>query len=84
MAAEHVGYMVCKPVMSHDWVIPDFLMWTNPKLICVGPDFVVRGETFYILLLTNLPRDYVRVRFGKRSKHPIFLNHLSLSLIGDD
>ena len=88
MAAEVVGSMVRKPVMSHDWVIPDFLKWASTKPLdhcCPGPDFVVRGKTFYIVLMPNSNGGAtVRVWLGKRSEDPILLDHFSLSLIGDD
>jgi hypothetical protein len=87
MAAALVGSMVCKPALFNDWVLPDFLKWANTKSTedcCIGPDFVVRGQTFFILMMPNSPRGTVRVRLGKRSKDPIFLNHFSISLIGED
>ncbi len=88
MAAEVVGSMVRKPLMSHDWVIPDFLKWASTKPLdycCSGPDFVVRDKTFFIVLMPNSNRGAtVRVWLGKRSEDPILLDHFSLSLIGDD
>jgi len=80
--------MVCKPVLFKDLVIPNFFKSTSSKGTLIGPDFVTQGEMFFIawMLNTASPRGNVNVRvwLGKRSPEKIFLDHFSLSLVGDD
>jgi hypothetical protein len=85
--AELIGSMVCQPVLFYDWVIPDFLNWASSapsQGFSFGPDFAIRGITFFIAWYPNATNGTVRIWLGKRSEGPIILDHFSLSLVGDD
>jgi hypothetical protein len=88
MSERGEGYMVCEPVLFYDLVIPNFFKSKSPKCSFWGPDFATQGKTFFIVWMqnTSVQRGTVnaKVWLGKRSQGTIFLDHLSLSLVGDD
>jgi hypothetical protein len=90
MSKEVIGSMVCKPVLYYDWVVPDFLNWSNsklPKEFCLGPFFVIQNTKFCFAWYPNyssMSTDNVQIWLRKESEAPITLARLAISLIGDD
>jgi hypothetical protein len=78
---EKYGSMVLACLPVYDWVIPDFLNLTKA---IYGPDFIILGKTFFILLENNNSTGDVRVWLGRRSKDPITVDHFAFSLASKD
>ena len=86
------GEMVCRQpsvlLYSYDWVIPEFVQWTNSRTnYMVGPNFVIHDKTFYIQLVYSMSYDApAAFRFWliNFSEGPFLVDHFSFSLVGND
>jgi hypothetical protein len=86
--SKQLGSMVCRQrVFLYDWVIPDFLKWTDsksPSDFLIGPDFVVNGKAFYIQLVPADIAASFRIWLIKKTEGSINFDQLSFSLVSND